>query len=114
MAISIELAHCRIRISKCGGSKTSSPRFTTTIPAKTTSLARTSKKILVTGGTGFLGTHIVRQMLDAGEKNLRVMASSVPGWMKDSGVEAAEGSVMNAQDLADAVRGVLAIFHLAG
>ena len=36
------------------------------------------KENLITGGTGFLGTHIVRQFLDAGEKNLRVMASSVP------------------------------------
>ena len=49
---------------------------------------KVQKKILITGGTGFLGTHIVRQFLDAGEKNLRVMASSVPGWMKDAGVEA--------------------------
>src|SRR5690349_9533719 len=81
---------------------------------KTKALARTSKKILVTGGTGFLGTHIVRRLLDAGEKNLRVMASSVPTWMKDAGVEAAEGSVTNVDDVKTAVRGVSAIFHLAG
>ena len=56
-------------------------------------LAKIQKKMLITGGTGFLGTHIVRQLLDAGEKNLRVMASTVPAWMKDAGVEAAEGSV---------------------
>jgi len=51
---------------------------------KTKALAKIEKKILITGGTGFLGTHIVRQFLDAGEKNLRVMASSVPNWMKDA------------------------------
>jgi dihydroflavonol-4-reductase len=82
--------------------------------AKTKSLARTEKKVLITGGTGFLGTHIVRQFLDAGEKNLRVMASSVPEWMKDAGVEPAEGSVTNRDDVATAVKNVSAIFHLAG
>jgi dihydroflavonol-4-reductase len=75
---------------------------------------RVANKILITGGTGFLGTHIVRQLLDAGEKNLRVMASSVPDWMKDAGVAAAEGSVANREDVGTAVRNVSAIFHLAG
>jgi len=82
--------------------------------AKTKALAKTEKKVLITGGTGFLGTHIVRQFLDAGEKNLRVMASSVPEWMKDAGVEPAEGSVTNRDDVATAVKNVSAIFHLAG
>jgi dihydroflavonol-4-reductase len=82
--------------------------------AKTKALTKTEKKILITGGTGFLGTHIVRQMLDAGEKNLRVMASRVPGSMTDAGVEAVEGSVTNSDDVARATKNVSAIFHLAG
>ena len=81
---------------------------------KTKALAKTEKKILITGGTGFLGTHIVRQFLDAGEKNLRVMASSVPDWMKNAGIEAVEGSVTNRNDVTEAVRNVSAIYHLAG
>lgn len=81
---------------------------------KTTSLAKTPKKILITGGTGFLGTHIVGQLLESGEKNLRVMASSVPEWMKDAGIEAAEGSVTNPETVANAVKNVSSIFHLAG
>jgi dihydroflavonol-4-reductase len=81
---------------------------------KTKSPAKIERKILITGGTGFLGTHIVRQFLDAGEKNLRVMASRVPAWMQDAGVEAAEGSVTNPADVAAAVKNVSAIFHLAG
>ena len=35
---------------------------------KTKALAKTEKKILITGGTGFLGTHIVRQFLEKGER----------------------------------------------
>lgn len=82
--------------------------------AKTKALAKTEKKILITGGTGFLGTHIVRQYLDAGETHLRVMASRVPEWMKDAGVKAVEGSVTNRDHAAKAVKNVSTIFHLAG
>jgi dihydroflavonol-4-reductase len=82
--------------------------------AKRKAIAKVERKILITGGTGFLGVHLVRQLIDAGEKNLRVMASSVPEWMKDAGVDAIEGSVTNPDDVANAVQGVTAIFHLAG
>lgn len=71
-------------------------------------------KILITGGTGFLGTHVVKQFIEAGEKNLRVMASRVPEWMSDGGVEACEGSVTDAEDVAKAVKNVSVIYHLAG
>ncbi|MCA1588841.1 MAG: NAD-dependent epimerase/dehydratase family protein [Acidobacteria bacterium] len=77
-------------------------------------LASTEKKILITGGTGFLGTHIVRQFLNAGEKNLRVMASRVPAWMRDAGVDGFEGSVTNDKAVREATKNVSAIFHLAG
>ncbi|MGI9055191.1 MAG: NAD-dependent epimerase/dehydratase family protein [Pyrinomonadaceae bacterium] len=81
---------------------------------KTKALAKTEKKILITGGTGFLGTHLVRKFLDAGAKNLRVMASSVPEWMTDAGVEPFAGSVTRTEDVAAATKNVEAIYHLAG
>lgn len=81
---------------------------------KTKALAKVEKKILITGGTGFLGTHLVRQFLDAGAKNLRVMASSVPEWMTDAGVEAFAGSVTKIEDVGAATKNCEAIYHLAG
>lgn len=81
---------------------------------KTKAITKNEKKILITGGTGFLGTHIVRQFIDVGETNLKVMASHVPTWMKDAGVKAVEGSVTDRDDVAKACKNVSAIFHLAG
>ncbi len=75
---------------------------------------KTQKKILITGGTGFLGSHLVHQFIESGAKNLRVMASSVPGWMTDSGVEPFAGSVTNKDHVAAATKDCEAIFHLAG
>ncbi|HSI87437.1 MAG TPA: NAD-dependent epimerase/dehydratase family protein [Pyrinomonadaceae bacterium] len=82
--------------------------------AKKKALAKVEKEILITGGTGFLGGEVVRQLLDAGHKGLRVMASSVPAWMKDSGIEAVEGSVADREAVGDAVKNVRLIYHLAG
>jgi dihydroflavonol-4-reductase len=75
---------------------------------------KSEKKILITGGTGFLGKHLVQQFLEAGQKNLRVMASSVPNWMMDVGVEPFAGSVTNKEDVAAATKNCEAIYHLAG
>jgi dihydroflavonol-4-reductase len=86
-----------------------------TVKSRTTAIARRPlPKTLVTGGTGFLGTHLVRQLLDDGVKNLRVMATSVPAWLAEAGVEAIEGSITNASDVKRAVEGVGEIYHLAG
>ncbi|HEV7374241.1 MAG TPA: NAD-dependent epimerase/dehydratase family protein [Pyrinomonadaceae bacterium] len=75
---------------------------------------RPQSKTLVTGGTGFLGAHLVRQLIEAGAKNLRVMATSIPAWLTELGVETITGSITNADDVARAVEGVREIYHLAG
>src|SRR5437870_4124728 len=82
--------------------------------AKKVAIAKAEKKILITGGTGFLGAHLVRQFLEAGARNLRVMASSVPEWMTGAGVEPFAGSVTNKDDVAAATRHCEAVYHLAG
>jgi dihydroflavonol-4-reductase len=69
---------------------------------------------LITGGTGFLGSHLVRQLIDEGAKDIRVMATSIPDWLVDLGVETFAGSITNADDNKRAVEGISEIYHLAG
>jgi dihydroflavonol-4-reductase len=76
--------------------------------------SKAEKKFLITGGTGFLGAEIVRKLVDNGAKNLRVLASSIPDWMKEAGVEEIAGSVADLDTAKQAVDGVSVIYHLAG
>lgn len=71
-------------------------------------------KTLITGGTGFLGTHLVEQLVEAGVEGLRVMASSVPQRLRALGVEPVEGSITNPEDVRRALEGVTEVYHLAG
>jgi dihydroflavonol-4-reductase len=72
---------------------------------------------LVTGGTGFLGAHLVRTLGGQGQGRLRVLVHSAPpDWLKDKAldVELVSGSVTSPDDVARAVAGVDQIYHLAG
>ena len=72
-------------------------------------------KTLVTGATGFLGSHLVDRLLRDGEaRDLRVFSQSRSERLAARGVEVVTGSVTSAADVARAVAGVERIYHLAG
>lgn len=69
------------------------------------------KPVLVTGATGFLGRHLVAQLLNA-EYSVRVLCRSQPDF--PSQVEVFRGDITAPADVERAVQGVDAVFHLAG
>jgi dihydroflavonol-4-reductase len=71
-------------------------------------------KTLVTGATGFLGTHLLDELLRRGERGLRVFSQTRSERIADRGVEVVTGSVTSPADVARAVEGVERIYHLAG
>lgn len=75
---------------------------------------RKSTIYLVTGATGFLGTHLVKQLLLEPDVRLRLLCRSASRWDNDSRVEVARGDVLEAQRVNQVLAGVDGIFHLAG
>ncbi|HVM71006.1 MAG TPA: NAD-dependent epimerase/dehydratase family protein [Anaerolineales bacterium] len=71
--------------------------------------------ILVTGATGHIGNVLVRKLLEMGKK-VRVLVwrgeDTTP--IKELEVEQVEGDVLDPASLDHAMRGVEAVFHLAG
>ena len=73
------------------------------------------KPVLVTGGTGFVGANLVRELLAAGA-TVRVLARRGGDRRALDGVrvEIAEGDLLDRASLDRAVRGVETLYHVAG
>ena len=77
----------------------------------------TNKKILITGGAGFIGTHLAQRLVDDNELVLfdnyrRDSLTGLPLADRDN-VQVLKGDVMNPADLEKAVDGVDIVLHLA-
>ena len=68
--------------------------------------------VLVTGGSGFIGQHLVSQLVARG-RQVRVLDVCAPARTAPA-VEYIEGSVLDTRVVDDAVAGVGEIYHLAG
>lgn len=69
-------------------------------------------KVLVTGGSGFLGSHIIEQLREQGHQ-ARSMARSPQPELEARGVETIKGDICSEQDAARAVKGCDAVIHTA-
>lgn len=71
-------------------------------------------KALVTGGTGFVGSHLVRRLLARNaEVRCLVRAASRLDNLKDLSVEFATGDLRDVESIKQAVRGVRVVYHCA-
>lgn len=71
--------------------------------------------ILVTGGTGFVGSHLIRQMRQEGLLVRAVVRSPAKAiWLRDLGVEVVPGDVSDKASLEKAVQGIERVVHLVG
>ena len=66
-------------------------------------------KVLVTGGSGFIGSHVVDKLRDKGV-SVRVFDMVLPDYRDD--IEFYKGSLLDFDELRMAITGVDAIFHL--
>jgi dihydroflavonol-4-reductase len=70
---------------------------------------------LVTGATGFLGSHVARQLVARGEKNVRVLARPASDMRALAGlaVERVTGDLRDPASLDRALAGVERVYHVA-
>lgn len=71
-------------------------------------------KALVTGGTGFIGSHVVDRLLE-GDDTVRALVrpSSDVSYLKEQGVELVSGDITDPTSLPAAVAGIDVVYHTA-
>jgi nucleoside-diphosphate-sugar epimerase len=76
---------------------------------------RSGTRVLVTGATGFLGTHLVRRLLAEGTRvRVLVRSATKAGALRAQGAELAVGEITDGAALCAALDDVAVVFHLAG
>jgi len=75
----------------------------------------TEQPIALTGGSGFVGSHVAEALLAAGYKvRALVRRPDRPGWLKGMRVEVVPGDVNDFEATCKLVEGVAAVVHVAG
>ncbi|NDA60506.1 MAG: NAD-dependent epimerase/dehydratase family protein [Chitinophagia bacterium] len=69
--------------------------------------------ILVTGGTGLVGSHLLQQLVAAGKKVRAIYRSAIPVFPGADGVEWVKGDILDLISIEQALQGVQQVFHCA-
>lgn len=72
-------------------------------------------KYFVTGATGFVGSHVVRQLVDAGHQVVAVVRNPAQAQeLSQLGVTIAQGDVTDKESMREPMRNTDGVFHIAG
>ena len=71
------------------------------------------KKVLVTGGTGFIGSNLVEHLVKLGAKVRVISRGTKRNKLPESGVETIEGDLTQLDTCRNAAKGMDYVFHLA-
>lgn len=71
-------------------------------------------RAFVTGGTGFVGSHLVEELQRRGYDEVRALVRSDFKWLDGLDVTPVRGDLFDEDALREGVRGVDAVFHVAG
>ena len=69
--------------------------------------------ILVTGATGLVGSHLIRQLVQEKKKVRALYRSSIPGLEGNEAVEWIKGDILDIVSLEEAMQGVQQVYHCA-
>lgn len=78
------------------------------------------KRVLVTGGASFIGSHVVDQLVERGARHIRIVddlssgeIENIQGHIDSRAVEFVEKDLLSQEVADEAVRGIDVVFHLA-
>lgn len=73
-----------------------------------------TKTAFVTGGTGFVGSHLVEELLRRGYGEVRCLVRSRQKWLRPLDITPVRGDLSDVEMLWEAVRDVDYVYHVAG
>lgn len=68
----------------------------------------------VTGGTGFIGSHLVEELIRRGVREIRCLVRTERKWLEGLPIRVVRGDLFDDEVVRDAVRDVDVVFHNAG